>query len=263
MASIEAIADWLSAPLIGFVLVLTRLSVMMMAIPAIGSGIPMRVRAILAIGIALMLLPLVQDSSPWTSERLAVGSFLDLVIAVAREAALGMLIGLVIRLLVSGMQMAGELASNAGGMQLGDSIDPDLNMSVSTLGRLVSLMVTAAMFLMGGHRMMIESLLESFRAMPPGNVRFEVGMMELVLFEFRAGIEAGIRTGAPLVAALLLANLVTGLISRTLPQLNLLAIGLPFNGLILLVVSGFSLSCGIWVFHDSFLAAIERLTALW
>ena len=39
------------------------------------------------------------------------------------------------------------------------------------------------------------------------------------------------RVAAPVIAALLLSNLVTGLISRTLPQINVLAIGLSINAL--------------------------------
>lgn len=258
MGTIDVIVEWLSQPLIMFVLVLTRLSVMMMAMPAIGTGVPMQIRALLAITLSLLLMPLIPTATPWSGSTLV-----DLVIAVAREGGIGMLIGLVIRLLVTGMQFAGELASNAGGMQLGESLDPELSMSVSTMGRLVSLMVTAAFLILGGHRMMLEALLESFRAMPPGNVRFEVGMMELVTFELSAGIEAGIRAGAPITMALMLANLVTGLISRTLPQLNLLAIGLPINGMVLLVVSSLSLGYGIWVFQDAMFQAMGNLAQLW
>ncbi len=258
MESIEALSQWLSEPLILFVLVLTRMSVMVMAMPAIGSGIPMKIRAFLAIAFTLLIIPLV-DPGP----SLQQGTFLDLVIAAFREAAIGMLIGLVIRLLVTGMQMAGEMASNGGGMQLGESIDPELRTSVSTLSRLISMMVTTTFILLGGHRMMLEALMDSFHSMPPGEIRFHSGMMELIVFELSAGIEAGLRTGAPLIAALLLSNLVTGLISRTLPQLNLLAIGLPVNAVVLLVVSGLSLGCGVWVFQDVLIDAMHRLGGQW
>lgn len=258
MGSIDAIADWLSQPLILFILVLTRLSVMIMAMPAVGTGVPLRVRAILAIALTMLLMPLIPPSTPWAGSTL-----IELIITAAREAMIGMLIGFVVRLLITGMQLAGEMASNGGGMQLGESMDPELRMNVSTMGRLVSLMVTAAFLIFGGHRMMFEALLDSFRAMPPGEVRFDVGMMELVTFELSAGIEAGIRAGAPIIMALLLSNLVTGLISRTLPQLNLLAIGLPINGVVLLLVSSLSLGYGIWVFQDAMLKAMGHLAQLW
>lgn len=252
------LADFFGAPLILFLLVLTRLGVMMIAMPAIGSGVPMRVRAIFAIALALLLMPLIapQASPP-------IDSLLELTIAAAREAGIGMLIGLVIRLLITGLQLAGEIASNSGGMQLGDSQDPEVRATVPTLARLIGLLVTAVMITAGGHRMMIEALMDSFVAMPPGDVRFEVGMLELVVYELNSGMSAGIRASAPIVAALMLTNLITGLISRTLPQLNVLAIGLSINALALLVVSTSAISAAGWIFREELWWVFERLQQLW
>ena len=258
MDNLGSLTEVFSQPLLLFVLVLTRLGVMLLAMPAVGTGVPMRVRAVFAVAISLLLLPLISsDAVP------EIDSLADLTIAAGREAGIGMLIGLVVRLLITGMQMAGELASSGGGMQLGESIDPELRSSVSTLSRLVGLLVTAVLVLVGGHRMMLEALLDSFRAMPPGDVRFELGMLELVVFEMSAGITAGIRAGAPIIAALLLSNLVTGLISRTLPQLNLLAIGLPLNALILLVVSAFTLGGSAWLFQDELMRGFTNIREMW
>lgn len=258
MESVDVLADYFGGPLILFLLVLTRLGVMLLAMPAIGSGVPMRVRAFLAIALALLLMPLI---TPHASPP--IDSLLELTIAAAREAGIGMLIGLVIRLLVTGLQLAGEVASNSGGMQLGDSQDPEMRATVPTLARLIGLMVTAVMLTAGGHRMMIEALMDSFVAMPPGDVRFDVGMLELVVYELSSGMSAGIRASAPIVAAMLLTNLITGLISRTLPQLNVLAIGLNINALALMFVSTAAIASAGWIFRDELELAFERLQQLW
>lgn len=258
MESVDVLADYFGGPLILFLLVLTRLGVMMIAMPAIGSGVPMRVRAVLAIALALLLMPLIAPLASPPIENL-----LELTIATAREAGIGMLIGLVIRLLVTGLQLAGEVASNTGGMQLGDLQDPEMRATVPTLARLIGLLVTAVMITAGGHRMMIEALMDSFVAMPPGEVRFEVGMLELVVYELSSGMSSGIRASAPIVAALLLTNLITGLISRTLPQLNVLAIGLSINALALMVVSVSAISAAGWIFRDELWLVFERLQQLW
>lgn len=258
MDSLTALAAFFSDNLMLFVLVLTRMGVMMMAMPAIADGVPMRVRAILAIGLTMLLMPLLQTPSTLQIQNLTM-----FVVAAVREAALGMMLGLVVRLLVTGLQIIGELASSGGGLQLGDSLDPATRSSVPTISRIVGLLVTAVMISIGGHRMMIESLLDSFRAMPVGNIRFEIGMLELVVFELGSGISAGIRAGGPLVAAMLLSNLVTALISRTLPQLNILAVGLPINAMTLLVVACLTLGGAAWIFEDAMLESFARLKAMW
>jgi flagellar biosynthetic protein FliR len=258
MPSIDLIADYLSAPLILFVLVTTRLGVMMMAMPGVGEGVPMKVRVLLVISISLLIVPLVSLPTD-----LKIDNLVQMVVATFREAGIGLMMGAVVRFLVTGMQMAGELASNGGGLQLGESIDPELRANVSTISRLVGLLVATAMITMGGHRMMIEALLDSFRAMPPGDVRFEVGMLELLVFELGAGISAGIHAGAPIIVALLLSNLVTGLISRTLPQLNILAVGLPVNAMTLMVVAAFTLGGTAYIFQQAMLDGFMRLKELW
>lgn len=258
MESIDALANFFGGPLILFLLVLTRLGVMMLAMPAVGSGVPMRVRAILAIALAMILMPLIEPRY-----SLPVDSLLKLTVCAIREAGIGMLIGLVIRLLVTGMQLAGEVATNSGGMQLGESQDPEIRASVPTLARLVGLLMTAVMITAGGHRMMIEALMDSFVAMPPGDVRFEIGMLELVVYELSSGMAAGVRASAPIVATLLLTNLITGLISRTLPQLNVLVIGLSINALVFLIVSATAISAAGWIFQDELMHVFERLHGVW
>jgi flagellar biosynthetic protein FliR len=57
--------------------------------------------------------------------------------------------------------------------------------------------------------------------------------------------------------------LITGLISRTLPQINVLAIGLSINSLALLAVAAFTIGSAGYVFQDEFLGTIEQLSELW
>ena len=258
MPPINELAELFSSPLILFLLVLTRLGAMMMAMPGVGEGVPMKIRALVAIALSILVVPIVELPA-----SLRIDNLLEMVIAVVREGAIGLLIGAVVRLLVTGLQMAGELATNGGGLQLGESLDPDTRSSVSTVSRLIGLLTAVVLITMGGHRMMIDALLDSFRSMPPGNVRFDVGMLELLVFELGAGISAGIRAGAPMIFALILSNIVTGLISRTLPQLNILAVGLPINALTMMVVAAFTLGGVAWIFQDVMLEGFTRLKEIW
>ncbi len=73
---------------------------------------------------------------------------------------------------------------------------------------------------------------------------------------------AGVRVAAPVVAALLLSNLITGLVSRTLPQINVLAIGLSINALALLVVTTLTIGSVGLIFETELNLTLERLTVL-
>ncbi len=258
----QPIAQWLIDNLVLAILVLTRLSLLLSAIPAIGSGAPKRVLVFLAVTMTALLLPTVAaQHDPTTLPQL--DNLPDLAIAIAREGMIGLLIGSTIQLIITGLQLGGELITSTGGMQLGDAVDPTTRSSMPALAKFVGLLVSAVMLSAGGHRILLGVLVDSYVALPPGNVSFHAPMLDLVVEQLTAGLTAGIRVSGPVVAALLLSNLVTGLVSRTLPQINVLAIGLSINALALLVVSAITLGSAGLVFQDELASAATKLAELW
>ena len=258
----ETLAQWLVDHLVLGVLVLTRLSTLLMAMPAVGVGVPKRVRAFLALMLTVLLLPPVASGTEVASLP-RIDNLIDLTIAIAREGLIGLLIGSTIQLIVTGMQLGGEAITSTGGMQLGDAVDPTTSSSMPSVARLVGLLVTAVMLAVGGHRLLLGVLLDSFHALPAGNVTFHQSMMSLVVDQLSSGMSAGVRVAAPVIAALLLSNLVTGLISRTLPQINVLAIGLSINALAMLVVLAVTIGSAGLIFRQELTVAVQRLSGLW
>jgi flagellar biosynthetic protein FliR len=68
-----------------------------------------------------------------------------------------------------------------------------------------------------------------------------------------------VRAAAPVVTALLLSTLVMGLISRTLPQLNILAVGFGLNSMLAFGVLGLTLGGAAWVFQNQIESVLELL----
>lgn len=174
-----------------------------------------------------------------------------------------MLIGATIQLIITGIQLGGEAITSTSGMQLGDAMDPTTASSMPAIARMVGMLVTAVMLMVGGHRILLGVLLESFSAMPPGQVEFQQSMLDLIVDQLSAGTAAGVRFAAPVVAALLLSNLITGLISRTLPQINVLAIGLSINALAMLVVLALTIGSAGLIFRDELAVVAERISQSW
>lgn len=258
---IEELSRLLEQHLLLGVLVLTRLSTLLMSLPAIGVGVPIRIRAMLALLLTYLTVPVVAglDGGPLPQ----AAHMIDMAIMIGREAFVGILIGMTVQIAVTGVQTAGEIMSGTGGLQLGESVDPSTRSSMPTLAQLVGLLVVATMILIGGHRMVLSSLIDSFAAVPPGDVRFHDPMLGTVIDQLSGAFAAGVRVAAPVVAGLLLSNLITGLISRTLPQLNVLAIGLSLNAAALLVLAAVSIGSASYLFREEFAAAMLRLATLW
>ncbi len=220
----EPLTAWGQQHLVLFILLLTRLSLMLMAMPGVGGGVPMRIKALFSLTLAALLFPLLGDL-PIPE----INNLVDLAFAIGREAIVGIVIGLVVQLLITGLQMAGELITATSNVQTGAVADPSLNTAMPVISNLVGMMVTVVLFAVGGHHMMFDALITSFHNIPPGTVRVEMGWIDLLTYELTQGMATGVRAGTPVVTAMLLSNLITGLLSRTLPQLNILAIGLNIN----------------------------------
>ncbi len=258
----EMLTNWLMEHLVLGVLVMTRMSTLLMSMPSVGVGVPKRVRAFLAITLTALVLPPVASATP-VQDLPHIDNLLELAIAIAREGLIGLLIGATVQLIITGLQMGGEMITSTGGMQLGDAVDPTTSSSMPSVARLVGLLVTAVMLLVGGHRILLSVLLESFYAVPAGNVVFHDSMMDLVVGQLSAGMASGVRIAAPVIAALLLSNLVTGLISRTLPQINVLAIGLSINALAMLVILSLTIGSVGLVFQSELATVAAKLSRLW
>jgi flagellar biosynthetic protein FliR len=59
-----------------------------------------------------------------------------------------------------------------------------------------------------------------------------------------------LRIAAPVLIATLISMLVMGLLSKTLPQLNLMSVGFGINSMLMFAVFSFTLGVGMWCFQE-------------
>jgi flagellar biosynthetic protein FliR len=236
-----------------FLLVLTRVGTLVASLPVLGSaGIPLQVRALLAAAIAALIAPL-----HFGATVPAPANLVDLALLMGREALLGLALGAAITILLSGMQLAGQVISQMSGLSLADVVSPSSDAQVPIFSQLLELLALAIFFLTGGHRHVIDALLGSFAWMPPGSGRLPDRLPDVLASIAGHSFETGIRASAPVMVALLLAILIVALVSRTLPQLNSMTIGLNVQALVALVALACCLGSATCVFQDEVGAVIE------
>jgi flagellar biosynthetic protein FliR len=238
-----------------FVLVLTRVGSLLMALPALGTAtVPMHVRALLAVAIALLIAPLHFGLPIPPPEHLPA-----LALLLVKEAVLGLALGLAVMVLLSGMQIAGQVISQMSGLSLAEVANPNFDTSVPIFSQVLEMLALAIFFLVGGHRQVLDALLDSFAWMPPGQGHFPDSLLGTMTAVATHSFEMGVRASAPVMVAMLLAILIVALISRTIPQLNAVAIGLNFNSLVVLAVFMFCLGSAGWVFQEELGNVIDEV----
>jgi flagellar biosynthetic protein FliR len=238
-----------------FVLVLARIGGLVLTAPIFGTrAAPVQARAGLAVALSLIVTPL--HSGPPAadvSQLLVFGKY------VLCETMLGLLLGLGVMILLSGVQLTGQIISQLGGTALSDTFDPNLDESVPVYSQMFYFLTLTMFVLLDGHRLLAEALLDTYVWLPPGEAQLGPSYVTALTTLLGHSFSLGIRAGAPAMTALLLATLVLGLIGRTLPQVNILAVGFNINAL--LTVGGLFISLGAiaWAFPLQAAAAIDLL----
>jgi flagellar biosynthetic protein FliR len=127
------------------------------------------------------------------------------------------------------------------------------------VAHLLYLTTLAVFLLIDGHRYLMGALLDTFATIPPGGGRLPATLPETIAALLTESFSLGIRAAAPAMSALLLATVLLGLISRTIPQINVMVVGFGVNSLITLGMLAISLSSMVFVFQDAFTPAIDEI----
>jgi flagellar biosynthetic protein FliR len=238
-----------------FTLVLSRTGTLLSTAPIFGAQqVPRRVRALLAVAMSLLVTPVfLQSSMPPVDNIAEYGRLL------ASEALIGLLLGLGINILFSGIQVAGQIVSQLSGLSLAEVFSPGFDDEVSVFSQLFYFLTLAVFVAVGGHRIVTEALLDTFASAPPGHASIGTDFVDVLVAILTQSFVLGIRAAAPLMVALLMSNLVLGLISRTLPQINVIAVGFSVNALLAMAVLFLSVGAAAWTFQDPTIEALQRL----
>jgi flagellar biosynthetic protein FliR len=238
-----------------FTLVLTRTSGLVITAPLFAAlNLPRQVRAFLAIAMALLMTPVYLDTPlpPITD----LGGYAHLL---ANEALVGLLLGLGMMILFSGIQVAGQIVSQMSGMSLADVFNPGFDETVPVFTQLFYFLTLAVFVCVGGHRMLTQALLDTFAWAPPGHAMLGDSFVEALTDIMSQSFVLGVRAAAPLLVSLLLSTLVLGLVSRTVPQINVIAVGFGLNSFLTLAMMMLSLGTVAWTFQEPSIDALHRL----
>jgi flagellar biosynthetic protein FliR len=208
-----------------FLLILVRTSGLLVSAPLLShKGIPSYTKIGFAVFFALVLVPLQHDNMPAPPDQL--GTVVD---AVLREALFGLALGMAMNLVFVGLQLASRLMGVQMGFSLGAVIDPITGAEFGTFDQFYTLLVTLVFFSINGHYLIIQTLAETLRSVPPGT--FDPFSLKLAgMTGLMAGLTVtAVRIAMPVMAALFLTDLGMGFVARTVPQMQVLVVGAPIK----------------------------------
>lgn len=239
-----------------FMLVLMRISGLMITAPVFASTmIPIRIRVAFVFVLSAMLFPVISKFAPqdMTIATALVGAFSELMIGIG--------IGLSISIFMMGAEVAGRMIAQQAGLGIGQVIDPTQNTQTSIVGQVYTISLTMLFLMVGGHRATVAALVDTYQIIPICSYQMDDTFVLLLIEMLTSAFMFGIRIAGPVVIALFLTGVSLGVISRTMPQLNILTVGFTLRALIALAVAGISLSACQEIFLDGIWDTFEVVRA--
>jgi flagellar biosynthetic protein FliR len=182
------------------------------------------------IGLALLVTVLVAPTLPPASSVSPLS--LDGVVLIAQQVLIGVAVGLAMQIVFAAANLAGDLIGLQMGLSFAAFVDPQNAGEAPVVGSLLAMVLMLLFLALDGHLRLIAALVDTFRAFPVG-AGAPVGLEARALVGAGRDLFAvGLELALPVVAALLLANLALGVLTRAAPQLNLFAIGFPVTLLV-------------------------------
>lgn len=203
--------------------------------PVLGSArIPVTIRVLFALVLSAAVYPMVPMSA------VVPDSLAGLAVAIGTEMLIGITMGFALYLMLIGVQIGADLVSYQMGLGMAHLVDPNTELDSTVLSQLYLMVATLIYVLMNGHIVLIRSLVQTFDAVPLMGAHIGTDVLTLLVSILTNAFILGVRVAGPALVAIFLATIALGFISRTMPQLNILAAGFPIRitlGLSLIVIS--------------------------
>lgn len=214
----------LSAWLAAFLWPLVRIGALIASSPILGNPtFPHRAKIGLAVAITLVVSPTL-GAMPQVEPGSAAG-----LLILAQQIVIGVAMGLTMRIIFVAVEMAGNLIGLQMGLGFATFFDPVNSAQVPVVAQFLGLLFTLVFLALNGHLLMIEVLAGSFQAFPISAQPPSAQAWKVVADWGGEIFRSGLLLALPMIAALLIANLSIGIMTRAAPQLNIFAVGFPIT----------------------------------
>jgi flagellar biosynthetic protein FliR len=206
------------------------------------NSLPMRAKAVFVLAVAWLLAPLVA-TLPNAHAALSFQALLG-------ELSVGLVYGLTLALLNEMLLFAGQIAGLQFSFSLVNLLDPASAIQTPLMGELFQLMGTLVILAAGLDRILLASMVRSFRVAPLGSFALLPSSATEIVRAAGGIFLAGVELAAPVLAATLLVEVAVALLGKLSPQLPVMALTVPLKTL-----TGFAILTGSLALWPRFIEA--------
>ncbi|MFT5871347.1 MAG: flagellar biosynthetic protein FliR/FlhB [Clostridium sp.] len=213
---------------LGYIMVLLRISAFFMAIPIF---FPKSTPALVKVGFCVIFTFLILPGVNYGNVKLIDNNTALIMFCVA-EVITGLTLGFITKFCFFSAQMAGQLMDFQVGFSMMSIFDPVSNENVTLLGTLLYRVSIVMFFVVDGHHMLIRAIIDSFNVVDIGKFILAEGTAMMMVKIFIEFFTLGLKIAIPIILIIIITDLSMGLVSRTVPQLNVMILGMPIKMLV-------------------------------
>ena len=218
-----------------FMLGFARIGTMVMLLPGLGElTISPRVRLTVALVLTAVILPLHR-----TDYHLDLNGFGPVLLLLGQELLVGAVLGLLVRITISALQVAGSVVAQQMGLGFVTAVDPTQGQQGAIVGNFLAVLGITLIFATDMHYLVIAALNDSYALFKPGEVPILGDVASVLSTSVSTAFRIGIQLSAPFLVFGLLFNLGLGVLSRLMPQMQVFFVGMPLSimvGFLILVL---------------------------
>jgi len=211
--------------LLGFVMVLTRISAFFLILPVFGwQNIPVRVKVAMTVLMAIffsMMTPLAIDGRQISG--------LEAGLLIVNEAFYGLALGLTAAVVFSTVKLAGRIIERQMGLAMAEVLDPLTGERAQPLGMLLEMIFIILFLAANGHHLFLLIISRSYETFPAGSIPTIAALSGGIVKAGSTMLTAGLRLAAPMLAAFLLLMVVLAVLARIVPEMNILFVSFPLR----------------------------------
>jgi flagellar biosynthesis protein FliR len=223
-------------PVLIFVVVLARVGGMVTFAPFWShQATNARIRAVIAIVLALAITPVVMPKLPTPPSNLV-----GLAVVVIGELIIGFVLGFVGRLVFSALDMAAHIIGAQMGLSLAATIDPATRAHTTALGTIAQMLGLMFLLAADGHHWLLFATVRSFAGTAPGTFQISATLVDLVIRLSADALAVGVALAAPAIVLLFAVEFMLALVGKAAPQIQVMVLGFPIK-----------IAAGLWLIGAS------------
>lgn len=195
-----------------------------------GFSLPLEIMVILLLALSYVTLPMVNIMVPITLP------LSTLVASILFNFFIGFLIGLMAYTIVSAVYVGSEIFGIQSGFNVSGSLDPTMEESPLT-SEFVYLISVYVFVSLKGHLLIYESVIKSIQRFPL--LITDISFKEIYNQYFTLFIDAflfSLQIALPIIGLMFLINVLFGLLSRLVPQMNVFMVAMPASTMIMFLI---------------------------